>query len=141
VSYHLLREGLDALEASQPDEAPAVALGALWSLVSTLGFEPALDVCVRDGRPIPAGDPLDFSAIDGGALCPECGRNGATRLVPEDRADLAALVHASVPRPVLDPAHAAAHRRLLARYIHHHLAEGANLPALEFWTNRPWMKR
>jgi hypothetical protein len=34
--------------------------------------------------------------------------------------------------------HGAAHRRLLARYIQYHLGEGADLPALEFWTQRAW---
>ena len=33
----------------------------------------------------------------------------------------------------------AAHRRLLARYVRYHLAEGAELPALEFWLRRPWV--
>ena len=29
--------------------------------------------------------------------------------------------------------HAAAHRRLLVRYVERHVAEGRDLPALEFW--------
>jgi hypothetical protein len=44
---------------------------------------------------------------------------------------------ATLPR--LDARHSMAHRRLLARYVRHHLAEGAELPALEFWQQRPWV--
>ena len=43
---------------------------------------------------------------------------------------------ASVTRPMVG---VAGHRRLLARYIRYHLGEGAELPALEFWTQRPWV--
>jgi hypothetical protein len=49
-----------------------------------------------------------------------------------------ALLDPASSLPALDPQHAAAHRRLLARYIRYHLGEGAELPALEFWTQRPW---
>jgi hypothetical protein len=33
----------------------------------------------------------------------------------------------------LPPRHAAAHRRLLVRFVERHLAEGRELKALEFW--------
>ena len=46
------------------------------------------------------------------------------RIVPVDTA---------APLPELDPRHAAAHCRLLARYVRIHVAEGARLPALDFW--------
>jgi hypothetical protein len=41
--------------------------------------------------------------------------------------------------PALDARHAAAHRRLVGRYIRFHLAEGAALPALEFWLGQAWV--
>ena len=34
--------------------------------------------------------------------------------------------------------HAAAHRRLLARFIRHHLAEERGFKALDFWETPPW---
>jgi hypothetical protein len=52
---------------------------------------------------------------------------------------LVALLNPEVPLPLLDEKHGAAHRRLLARYIRYHLAEGAELPGLEFWSHRPWV--
>jgi recombinational DNA repair protein (RecF pathway) len=117
-----------------------LALRLLWGLVSALGFAPALESCALDGAPIPAEGPVDFSTGDGGALCPSCarGRAGVIRLTGDNRRDLAALVRGEGELPVLDARHGAAHRRLLARYIRHHLAEGARLPALGFWETREW---
>ena len=65
----------------------------------------------------------------------ECaGVSSPARLGPADRRDLVALVLPGHDLPVLDAPHAAAHRRLLSRFIHHHVAEGQPLPALDFWT-------
>jgi hypothetical protein len=89
---------------------------------------------------LPTEGGLAFSTREGGALCPTCAAaHGATQLPPDARADLGTLMdpHATLPR--LDRRHAESHRRLLARYIRHHLAEGAELPALEFWLRRPWV--
>ncbi|MGH6886597.1 MAG: DNA repair protein RecO [Geminicoccales bacterium] len=137
-SFDVLRHSLAALESATTGEVRTVGLRAVWQLVSVLGFAPALDACVRDGAPLAAG-PLAFSAPEGGALCAACaGPAGGTRLPVEDCADLAALLDADAPLPPLDDRHAAAHERLAARYVRWHLAEGAELPALEFWTRRPW---
>jgi DNA repair protein RecO (recombination protein O) len=137
-SYHALRDGLDALEAAGDDQVEAIGLRAIWSLVGALGFEPTLDACVRCGSAIPAGE-LPFDCGAGGALCPDCARSSApARLSPEDRADLVDLVQPVSPPPRLTEKRGAAHRRLLVRYIQHHLGEGAALPALDFWIRRPW---
>jgi hypothetical protein len=70
---------------------------------------------------------------------PACAAEyGATQLPPDARADLVALLDPDAALPRLDGRHGAAHRRLLARYVRYHLAEGAELPALEFWLRRPW---
>ena len=139
-SYDLLREALSLLEISPAAELEALGFRALWLLVSTLGFAPALEACVRDGTPLPAEGGLAFSTREGGALCPGCAAgHGATQLPPDARADLRALLDARADLPRLDHRHAESHRRLLARYIRYHLGEGAELPALEFWLRRPWM--
>ena len=138
-SFHVLREALDALE--QADEAilEALALRALWSVIGVLGFEPSMAACARDGAGLPEGA-LAFSTGDGGALCEACARShDAARLQPRDRADLEALVDPNLALPALDDRRAAAHRRLVLRYIQHHLGEGATLPALDFWFRRPWV--
>jgi DNA repair protein RecO (recombination protein O) len=141
-SFDLLRDSLRRLEQAGRPELAAVGLRAMWQLVTALGFGPALDACVRDGRPIPACGELAFSTRDGGALCPGCAvPQEATRLPSGARADLAALLDARAPLPELDARHAAAHQRLVARYVQFHLGEGAELPALGFWVRRPWVAR
>jgi DNA repair protein RecO (recombination protein O) len=139
-SYDVLREALGLLEGAAAAELESLGFRALWQLVSVLGFAPALDACVRDGTPLPAGGGVAFSTREGGALCPACAAgHGATQLPADARADLVALLDADAPLPGLDRRHAESHRRLLARYIRYHLGEGSELPALEFWLRRPWM--
>lgn len=137
-AFDTLEAALPALtEASLPD-LPAVAIHVVWQLVSALGFAPGLAECVRDARPLADGG-LAFSAPEGGALCASCARSAeVTELPAEARAALERLVLPSGVVPPLDARNAAAHRRLVARYIRFHLAEGAALPALEFWQQSAW---
>ena len=138
-AFDAVRKGLDALEDAPPEQAGAVALQALWHFVSVLGFEPALDACVLDGTEVPPGQPLAFSAREGGALCEACASTHAVRRLPaEDRAVLAAMVQGEGPPPALPPRHERAHRRLVAQFIRHQLAEGSDLPALEVWESKGW---
>lgn len=137
--YDALRESLDALEAAPPEAVGVLALRALWRLVSLLGFSPATDACVLDGTPLEAGGTLPFSLREGGALCPDCARTHAVSMLPpEDGAALVALLTPGASLPVLAERHEAAHRRLLARFIHEQLGEGVELPALEVWQRRAW---
>lgn len=137
--FESLGASLDALEAAPPGTAAVVSLRALWTMVGLLGFSPALDACVVDGTMVPADEPLPFSLQEGGALCPACARSHAVTLLPPDaRRALAALLDPSSGLPDLDARHLMAHRRLLARFIQHQLAEGAELRALEFWLTRRW---
>jgi DNA repair protein RecO (recombination protein O) len=139
-SYDRFRDALHALEVASPAEIDALGFRVLWHLVSVLGFAPSLDACVRDGTLLPEEGALPFSTREGGALCPACAaQHGATQLPAGARADLVALLDPGAELPVLDERHGAAHRRLLARYVRYHLAEGAELPALEFWLRRPWV--
>jgi DNA repair protein RecO (recombination protein O) len=138
-SYDILSGALRVLETAPAEAVEVLALRMLWRLVSVLGFAPALARCARDGAPLSAEGPLRFSAGEGGGLCPRCGEGqGTTVLSAGDRADLAALVRADADLPVLDERHAAAHRRLFARFLRHHLAEGGALPGVSFWEDRPW---
>jgi DNA repair protein RecO (recombination protein O) len=138
-SFDVLQHALGQLEAAPSAELDAMGFRVLWQLVCVLGFEPSLDSCVIDGAPLAGEGPLPFSTQDGGALCPACAaHHGASQLPAQARADLLTLLDAAAPLPSLDTRHGAAHRRLLARYIQYHLGEGADLPALEFWTQRAW---
>jgi DNA repair protein RecO (recombination protein O) len=138
-AYDLFRDALAILEAAPAAAVEPIGLRALWRLVTALGFGPALTVCARDGAPVELDGPVCFSPQDGGVLCARCARGvvGAA-LGRGDRTDLAAFLDAAAEIPSLDDRHLAAHRRLLERYIRYHLAEGAALPALEFWITRSW---
>jgi len=142
ASFDLLRDALVVLERAPAADVRAAGLRAVWQLVSSLGFAPSLDACVRCGTPVPATGDVAFSTQDGGVLCPECaGPESAVRLPERARHDLDALIDPARPLPPLDVPHFTAHQRLIARYIRYHLGEGAELPALDFWTRRPWAAR
>jgi len=139
-TFDLLQDALHLLEKAPEGEVEALGLRLLWHQAGVLGFAPSLEMCARDGARLPAGGALPFSAREGGALCPACAAEyGATSLPERSRADLRALLDPAAPLPVLDRRHAEAHRRLVAAYIRHHLSEGVELPALDFWLQRPWM--
>ena len=139
ASFDVLLEALHLLEGIPAEAVDAVGVRLVWQLVSSLGFAPSLDDCVRDGTPLPPAGPIAFSTREGGALCSRCASQfEATRLSAEDRDALAVLVEPDGDLPELDARHAAAHRRLAARFVRFHLGEGAALPALEFWERRPW---
>lgn len=140
ASFDLLRDALATLEVTPAVAVEPLGLRMLWQLLSVLGFEPVLDACARDGADLPPDLPAAFSIGDGGVLCASCaaGHRGAL-LLPADHDDLRALVSPRATLPALDDRHLAAHRRLLARWLRHHLGEEATLPALGFWEHRPWV--
>jgi DNA repair protein RecO (recombination protein O) len=141
AAYGTLIVALDALAAAPLDSADATAVRAVWSLVAVLGFEPSLSTCVRDGAAIePGGDAVQFSVAEGGAFCSRCSpAQPSARLPPHAYRDLLALNDPQAELPVLDAAHAAAHRRLVARFVRYHLGEAGPLSALDFWERRAWM--
>lgn len=138
-SYDLFRDALAILEAAPAIAVEPLSLRLLWRLVGELGFAPSLDRCARDGAPVSERGAVVFSPQDGGVLCTRCARGTVgAQLGAEDRADLTAWLDPAAELPSLDERHLAAHRRLLDRYIRHHLAEGGALPALAFWLERSW---
>jgi DNA repair protein RecO (recombination protein O) len=137
-AFDVLEDALSGLAEAAPRDLPALALRVLWRLITTLGFAPVLATCVRDDRELPRGD-VAFSAPEGGTLCDSCARDAETLRLPEDALTaLQRLIEGAGPLPELDSRNAAAHRRLVARYLRHHLAEGAALPALDFWQMHAW---
>lgn len=137
AAFDVLRMGLDALEIAPEVATEVIALRFLWQLVAALGFAPSLEHCARCAAPLDLQGGIAFSPRDGGALCPQCAMGlPVSRLTAEDAEGLRSLVAGEGELPVLDLPHAAAHRRLLARWVREHLGEGAPLPALEFWQDR-----
>ncbi|MDH5549691.1 MAG: hypothetical protein OEZ42_07260, partial [Gemmatimonadota bacterium] len=75
------------------------------------------------------------SVADGGFLCSRCARGTrSARLGADDRRVLERLIAGEVSDiALLDAKHAAAHRRLLVRFVERHLAEDRELKALAMW--------
>ena len=143
TAYEAFILGLDALVRAKPDQTDATAVRWLWLLVGVLGFAPQLDACVRDGNPV--SGTVAFNIAEGGVLCAKCaGAQPPTKLPPQAYRDLVALNDEQAPIPNLDPPHAAAHRRLIARFVRHHLDEtGRNgqepkSSAIDIWERRAW---
>ncbi len=137
--FDLLAARLDHLAEVPAPRVATAGIAGLWAMVAALGFAPTLVACVRDGRALEDGA-VGFSVPDGGFLCGRCTRERTTTVLePDDRAALEGLAAGSDEMPAAwSPRHATAHRRLLARFIEHHLAEGHPLRALEFWETAPW---
>jgi DNA repair protein RecO (recombination protein O) len=132
--FELATQALEQLETCDGSALDIVALGAMWAAVRTLGFAPRSDACARDGRALPIGA-VTFSVTEGGYLCQRCARGvEATRLTAADREALEHLVAGDLHAVAsLSPKHAAAHRRLLARFVERHMAEGKELKAMTIW--------
>jgi DNA repair protein RecO (recombination protein O) len=126
------RSGVVMLEAAPAEALEVVGLAALWRFLDALGFAPTLDSCARDATEVPAG-PAAFSIDDGGVLCGRCAAgHPPIRLAAGDREALAFFLEGTGEVPDLDAPHAAAHRRLLSRWVARHLGE-SELPALTLW--------
>jgi DNA repair protein RecO (recombination protein O) len=144
AAYDALARGLAALDRAEPGTADALALRWLWVLLGALGFEPSLSTCVKDGTPVVSnGTPVAFSLADGGVLCEQCtpqvrGPVPLTRLPAQAYRDLVMLNDTTAVLPAFDDAHAAAHRRLVARFARYHMGDSGQLLALDFWERQSW---
>jgi DNA repair protein RecO (recombination protein O) len=126
---------LTALHVLARIEEPDVA-ARMFELkaMRVLGYEPRLDVCVRDHAPL-RGARLAFSPLRGGMLCARCAGDGGAviPLLPETVACMQALTDAD-PRavPSMHPAEAERREmsRALAAYVRHRI--DAPLRSLHF---------
>lgn len=146
AAYDAFTGALDDLVALPVEVLHAGGIRSVWRLLAELGFEPSLRTCVRDGAAVGEdGEPVAFSTAEGGVLCEACVRSQPpatlTRLPQPAWRDLRAMLDPQAALPRLDAPHAAAHRRLAARFVRHHLEEtgpGEGFPALVFWERRTW---
>ena len=144
AAYDAFATALDALARAAPDTADPLATRGVWRVLGALGFEPSLRSCVRDDTPIDQATGGEgttaFSTSEGGVLCSKCASTGdpPTKLPIQDYRDLLALNDPAADLPLLDAPHAAAHRRLAARFVRHHLGEAGPHHALDSWERRSW---
>lgn len=132
--FDLVVHELDRLAGAPAERLPAASLVSLWAVIAALGFTPILTACARDGRALPPGT-VAFSIPDGGFLCSGCARGqAAATLRGPHRRTLEQLVEgAENAVGPLQPRDAAAHRRLLVRFVERHVTEGREVRALSFW--------
>ncbi len=133
-AFDALRDGLDAIAVEH--DATVATLRAIWRLLATIGFTPALDACVQCDRELPPELDVAFNAESGGVLCTTCaGRIPARRLPASARASLRHWLEgqaASEGTP-LDVPTVRAHQRLLRIFVHAHVTDGRPLRAFDAW--------
>ena len=118
--FEALEASLD--EISEADEArlPGVALAALWTITSGLGFAPQLSTCVRCGGELEPGDVGRFDFAAGGVRCPACSADAAgPRVGPVARAQVNALLAGEVPDGL---SHFRQHLALVSDFVAFHVA-------------------
>ena len=127
--FDVLLHALDCIEQAEPPMSEGVVLAQAWSLISHLGFAPALDECISCGRPIEEQEEVIFDYTAGGVRCLECGAGLGGRLVP---AAARSILRNLVEGHAVSLERSAAHWRLLSRYLSHHVLEGQILHSLSF---------
>jgi DNA repair protein RecO (recombination protein O) len=126
--FDAFQHAVRAVAAVPPAALEPTILAETWALIGRLGFAPALELCIVCGRAVGAEEETTFDYTAGGVRCTLCAVGAAGRpLPPAARSALAALsrgVAVAMPRT-------AAHWRLLARYLAHHVVESAPLQSLK----------
>lgn len=120
---------LDRIQEARPEAAEAVVLGAAWTLIAQLGFAPSLEECISCGRPVAPAEEVTFDYVAGGVRCDACSAGTPGKVLPEHAR--AALVRMLGGEPV-ELERTAAHWRLLARFLTHHVLDGDSLKSLAF---------
>jgi len=130
--------GLDAIARAEASDTVSAALGAIWRLVSEVGFMPSLDRCVECLAPIDTAGDARFHHQAGGVLCARCSaRASGGRLLPaEARRAIGAWMNGD-PIAVGPPA-AKAHQRLLREFLSQHLTDSRTLQAYAVWERGDW---
>ena len=127
--YDVVADTLDRIARADRQAAESVVLGETWALIAQLGFAPALDACISCGRAIGPPDEASFDHLAGGVRCADCSAGMPGRpLPPEARTALTRLIRGDQ----LVVERTAAHWRLLARFLTHHVVDGASLKSLVF---------
>ena len=127
--FDAVRSALDRIQEAPPNQVEATVLGETWTLIAQLGFAPALDECIGCGRSISPAEEVTFDYAAGGVRCSSCAAGMPGKLLPPHaRSALLNLMqgeHVHLERT-------SAHWQLLARFLAHHVLDGATLKSLTF---------
>jgi DNA repair protein RecO (recombination protein O) len=127
--FDALGTALRRIAEAGPARVEATALAHAWSIVDRLGFAPALDACIACGRALSPDEVTSFDYTAGGVRCGDCApAHGGRPLPAAARQTLRRLAGGEA----VELAGTAAHWRLLARYLSHHVVDEAPLRSLSF---------
>ncbi len=122
-------DAFERLETEPADTLEAVVLGETWRLICALGFAPELEQCVECGTDIGPEDDVTFDQAAGGLRCPDCAAGAPGRRLPPRAVHALRCMTGGVPVRV---GRTDGHWYLLARWLEHHVLEGASLRSLAF---------
>ena len=134
AAFDALRDGLDAIAVD--GDATVATLRAIWRLLGTIGFTPALEACVQCDRELEPALDVAFNAESGGVLCADCaGRIASRRLPASARRSLRDWLESEsgMETAGFDSLTVRAHQRLLRLFVHAHLTDGRPLRAFDAW--------
>lgn len=127
--YLVVADTLDRIAQADRSAAESLVIGEVWALVAQLGFAPALDGCISCGRAIDDVEDASFDYVAGGVRCGPCSAGMPGIVLPAHaRTALVRLMRGE--HLILE--RTAAHWRLLARFLTHHVVDGASLKSLAF---------
>ena len=127
--YERIRDSLDVIQDASKERAESIVLGETWALIAQLGFAPSLQDCIECGRGLAPEEDVSFDYGAGGVRCQNCSHGLPGRTLPAHARD--ALIRLMVGEHVVLE-RTAAHWRLLARFLAHHVLEGGSLKSLAF---------
>ncbi|MEP6765917.1 MAG: DNA repair protein RecO [Gemmatimonadaceae bacterium] len=127
-------QGLNQIAAAEPQNAAAAGLGALWSLVSVVGFAPTVDVCANCHADLSPFEDASFGHRSGGALCSNCAYStpGSRRLPAGARAALRSWLSGESVS-LGSEGERRAHQRLFREFLAQHLPDNRPMPAYAIW--------
>ncbi len=129
--FERLTHALRRIEAEPRPGIIGVVLAEGWMLVTTLGYEPQIDLCVQCGRGLGTSEVSRFDFAAGGVLCSDCAFDHSGPLVgPGARQQLAALLQGTAPEELGKPR---AHLRLLHDFVTYHISGTSPLKAFRIF--------
>ncbi|HUS45040.1 MAG TPA: DNA repair protein RecO [Phycisphaerae bacterium] len=90
--FDLSVAALRLLAGVEPEACRAVSFAFAWRLLALLGYGPRMGRCAACGRPLEAGSPVNFSAVQGGAVCGRCRPQRGTRRLSARAAEAVAFL-------------------------------------------------
>jgi DNA repair protein RecO (recombination protein O) len=127
--FETVSAALDHIQEATSAQVEAAVLGETWALIAQLGFAPALEQCIGCGRSIEPHEEVSFDYAAGGIRCTSCAAGMPGRVLPPHaRTALMSLMQGQH----VDLERTSAHWRLLARFLAHHVLDGATLKSLAF---------